>query len=60
MSTATCRKSSKSKSKSKCAKYVYFFGNGKAEGDAKMKEILGAALKRAKCNGRSTVMVRDL
>ena len=41
MSTATCKKSSKSKSKSKCAKYVYFFGNGKAEGDAKMKEILG-------------------
>ncbi len=41
MSTATCRKSSKSNSKSKCAKYVYFFGNGKAEGDAKMKEILG-------------------
>ncbi|MBI4711434.1 MAG: pyruvate, phosphate dikinase, partial [Candidatus Omnitrophica bacterium] len=41
MRTATCKKSSKSKSKSKCAKYVYFFGNGKAEGDAKMKEILG-------------------
>jgi pyruvate,orthophosphate dikinase len=41
MSTATCRKSSKSKSKSKCAKYVYFFGNGKAEGDAKMKDLLG-------------------
>jgi len=41
MSTATCKKSSKSKSKSKCSKYVYFFGNGKAEGDAKMKEILG-------------------
>ena len=41
MSTATCKKSSKSKSKSKCAKYVYFFGNGKAEGDAKMKDLLG-------------------
>ena len=41
MSTATCRKSSKSKSKSKCAKFVYFFGNGKAEGDAKMKDLLG-------------------
>jgi len=41
MSTATCKKSSKSKSKSKCAKYVYFFGNGKAEGDAKMKNLLG-------------------
>jgi pyruvate, orthophosphate dikinase len=41
MSTATCRKPSKSNSKSKCAKYVYFFGNGKAEGDAKMKELLG-------------------
>jgi len=43
MSTATCRKSSKSKSKSKskCSKYVYFFGNGKAEGDAKMKDLLG-------------------
>ncbi len=41
MSTATCRKSSKSKSKSKCEKYVYFFGSGKAEGDAKMKNLLG-------------------
>ncbi|MFH1800423.1 MAG: pyruvate, phosphate dikinase [Candidatus Omnitrophota bacterium] len=43
MSTATCRRSSKSKSKSKskCSKYVYFFGNGKAEGDAKMKDLLG-------------------
>ncbi|MFH1208306.1 MAG: pyruvate, phosphate dikinase [Candidatus Omnitrophota bacterium] len=41
MSTATCKKSSKSKSKSKCSKYVYFFGNGKAEGDAKMKDLLG-------------------
>ena len=41
MSTATCRKPSKSKPKSKCAKYVYFFGSGKAEGDAKMKDILG-------------------
>ncbi|MFA5159180.1 MAG: PEP/pyruvate-binding domain-containing protein, partial [Candidatus Omnitrophota bacterium] len=41
MSTATCRKASKSKSKSKCEKYVYFFGNGKAEGDAKMKGLLG-------------------
>ena len=41
MSTATCKKSSKSNSKSKCSKYVYFFGNGKAEGDAKMKDLLG-------------------
>ena len=41
MSTATCKKSSKSKSKSKCSKYVYFFGNGKAEGEAKMKDLLG-------------------
>ena len=41
MSTATCKKSSKSKSKSKCSKLVYFFGSGKAEGDAKMKELLG-------------------
>ncbi len=41
MSTATCKKSSKSGSKSKCAKYVYFFGNGKSEGDAKMKSLLG-------------------
>ncbi|MFH0986358.1 MAG: pyruvate, phosphate dikinase [Candidatus Omnitrophota bacterium] len=41
MGTATCKKSSKGKSKSKCSKYVYFFGNGKAEGDAKMKELLG-------------------
>ena len=23
------------------AKYVYFFGEGKAEGDAKMKDLLG-------------------
>ncbi len=44
MSTATCKKSmksSKSGSKSKCEKYVYFFGSGKAEGDAKMKNLLG-------------------
>ena len=41
MSTATCKKSSKSKSKSKGAKLVYFFGKGKAEGDAKMKDLLG-------------------
>ena len=41
MSTATCKRSSKSKSKSKSTKYVYFFGNGKAEGDAKMKSLLG-------------------
>jgi len=34
-------KSSKSGSKSKCEKYVYFFGSGKAEGDAKMKNLLG-------------------
>ena len=32
MSTATCSKSSRT-SKTKCKKYVYFFGNGKAEGD---------------------------
>jgi pyruvate,orthophosphate dikinase len=41
MSTATCKKSSKSQSKSKHTKYVYFFGSGKAEGDAKMKTLLG-------------------
>ncbi len=44
MSTATCRKSGKSgskKSKSSKSKYVYFFGAGKAEGDAKMKQLLG-------------------
>ncbi|OQA57348.1 MAG: Pyruvate, phosphate dikinase [Candidatus Omnitrophica bacterium ADurb.Bin277] len=47
MSTATCKKSrksgskSKSKSRSKSSKYVYFFGSGKAEGDAKMKSLLG-------------------
>lgn len=39
MSTATCKKPCKSKFKS--SKYVYFFGNGKAEGDAKMKSLLG-------------------
>ncbi len=41
MSTATCKKSTKSKSKSKSSKFVYFFGSGKAEGDAKMKSLLG-------------------
>ncbi|HNX69071.1 MAG TPA: pyruvate, phosphate dikinase [Candidatus Omnitrophota bacterium] len=41
MSTATCKKSCKSGSKSKSSKYVYFFGSGKAEGDAKMKSLLG-------------------
>ena len=44
MSTATCKKSKKSMKscpKSKCEKFVYFFGSGKAEGDAKMKSLLG-------------------
>src|SRR5512145_2726530 len=41
MSTATCKKSCKPGSKSKSSKYVYFFGAGKAEGDAKMKSLLG-------------------
>ena len=44
MSTATRRRSGKSgskKSKSSKSKYVYFFGAGKAEGDAKMKQLLG-------------------
>ncbi len=41
MSTATAKKSSKSGSKSKTTKLVYFFGNGKSDGDAKMKSLLG-------------------
>ena len=27
--------------KKKAAKYVYFFGNGKADGDRSMKDLLG-------------------
>ncbi|MEM1158116.1 MAG: pyruvate, phosphate dikinase [Verrucomicrobiota bacterium] len=41
---ATAQKKSaarKSTSKSKTTKYVYFFGNGKADGNGKMRELLG-------------------
>jgi len=41
MSTAARKKSRKSGSKSRSSKYVYFFGSGKAEGDARMKSLLG-------------------
>ena len=41
MKTASNRKSAASASKGKTKKFVYFFGNGKAEGDAKMKALLG-------------------
>ena len=42
MTTATKKRpSSKSSTKGKKSKYVYFFGNGKAEGKASMKTILG-------------------
>ncbi len=34
-------KSKKTAKKAKTTKYVYFFGGGKSEGDAKMKELLG-------------------
>src|SRR2546422_5012215 len=34
-------KATKSKSKSKSKKHVYFFGNGKADGNRKMKDLLG-------------------
>ncbi|MCK5851537.1 pyruvate, phosphate dikinase [bacterium] len=34
-------KSKKTAKKTKKTKYVYFFGGGKSEGDAKMKELLG-------------------
>ena len=34
-------KSKKTTKKAKRTKYVYFFGGGKSEGDAKMKELLG-------------------
>lgn len=40
MKTAS-KKAASTSSKSKTKKYVYFFGNGKAEGDAKMKSLLG-------------------
>lgn len=33
--------SKEKKSKTKTPKYVYYFGGGKAEGDANMKELLG-------------------
>ena len=40
MKTVSTKKPAKSGSKTK-SKYVYFFGNGKAEGDASMKNLLG-------------------
>ncbi len=41
MKTASKSKSKKTASKGKASKYVYFFGSGKAEGNAKMKQLLG-------------------
>ena len=41
MSTASATKKSSKSSKTKSSKFVYFFGSGKAEGDAKMKQLLG-------------------
>lgn len=41
MKTASGSKKSSSSSKSKTKKFVYFFGGGKAEGNAKMKSLLG-------------------
>lgn len=41
MKTASKSKSKKSASQGKASKFVYFFGNGKAEGNAKMKDLLG-------------------
>src|SRR6266571_3841999 len=34
-------KTAKSKTSSKARKYVYFFGNGKADGNRNMKDVLG-------------------
>src|SRR5438045_9309974 len=42
MPTATApNKSKKPSSNSKARKYVYFFGNGKADGNRNMKDLLG-------------------
>lgn len=41
MKTVTKKKIKKAKTKSSSTKYVYFFGSGKAEGNAKMKSLLG-------------------
>ena len=41
MSTAAAKNKSKTSSKSSKTKYVYFFGAGKAEGKAEMKQLLG-------------------
>src|SRR3954468_15339717 len=35
------RNGAPAKAKSKATKYVYYFGNGKADGDGKMKPLLG-------------------
>src|ERR1700682_5187310 len=39
--TAVKRAAAKSKPSSKARKYVYFFGNGKADGNRNMKDLLG-------------------
>src|SRR5689334_10292282 len=41
MATAATKNKGKSASKSSKTKYVYFFGAGKAEGKAEMKQLLG-------------------
>jgi len=41
MPKAAKKKSSKSAGSSKTTKFVYFFGNGKAEGHGTMKDVLG-------------------
>lgn len=41
MKTASKSKKSSTSSKAKSSKYVYFFGSGKAEGNATMKSLLG-------------------
>ena len=41
MATAATKNKSKTSSKSSKNKYVYFFGSGKAEGKAEMKQLLG-------------------
>src|SRR3989338_1936379 len=41
MATMTKSKLGSKKSKSVSKRWVYFFGNGKAEGNAKMKQLLG-------------------
>ena len=37
----TGKQETKQDAKKSATKYVYFFGGGKAEGDGKMKDVLG-------------------